>query len=811
MKPWILAAFAAVLLAALLLLWPAGPEKQPASPAASGTQTGPRTQRGGQVRGPSDAVTQTSGTAQNAATATAGPWSFAAQVVKAGDETPVSGAEVWLVGPGTRPPLRLISDENGRVAATDLPGYSYRLEIRAAGYAPVVDELLDLRDGGERRFGLQGGSGLSGRVTDADGNPLPTAEVTALSRFSPRGVPGDETSILTDHQGRFALLSLRPGVYFAEARSPGKAPARVGPFDLQSGDRMDDITIVLPDGGSIAGQVVDERGGGVAQARITAYDSDVSPRQLLAGQRLRPTASAYGDSGGAFTLTTLPRQGSMTLMAEAPGFVRGVAGNISIGRDDVQLRLTPMGAIDLTVVDDAAGEPVPVFEGCVALAASRDCAWRTFGNGRMLWEHLGPGTYRATVRSPRHSAVTAEHLVLAPGQTLRRTLRLAPGADITGTVVRQSDGSPLADAVVRVLNAGDIEYIHATVSPYVGGSMGGTRTGPDGRFVLSAPEDKPCQILATHDDYVGAVLAVPDPAEARDIVLRLADGGTLAGHIRDAAGKALEGVQVMARGDSMMKRGYSDETGAYELRGLQPGRTRVSVLFRGSGGDFSETEATVPVTAGKTYIRDFVRPDDGDRVARGRLLDAGGAAIQGYSVYVTTGGVTGENLTRDRMYYRALGGPVWRSSTDSEGVFEVDKLPADTPASALLFFNRHIPASPVQTSSAAWIAPLVVTARDQPPAHMVLQLPAGSAAGILRDTAGQPAPNGEIIITQVGPWGLWSVYGRSDTGGAFRLQPVFDAPMAIEAHHTSSGNALLENVTPANDIDIRLTPQQQEP
>ena len=738
-------------------------------------------------------------------------WSLSVQVLRATDDAPVAGAELWLVGPGVTPPRRLLTDDTGNASAADFDHFSYRLEIRAAGFAPVVEELLDLRDSGPFVYRLQSGAGLAGRVVDERNSPVARAQVTALGRFDRNGTPTDETNIMADTQGRFSLLSLRPGSYYLEARSGGHAPAKQGPFNLEPAATIEDIVIQLQPGGRISGRVEGPEGQPIPQARVAAYDAKISAAQLQNGQRQRPVAEGFSGGDGGFELTTLPADGSVTLSAEASGYLRSVKSNIAIGRDDVVLRLAPQGGLELTVQDAETRQPVMIFEGCIALAASRDCPWQTYSNGRMRRNNLGPGTYRAMLRSPRHGAVTVDGLIVVSGETLRKTVALPTATDITGTVVSDNDGSPLANAAVRILEPGDIEYIHASASPYTGGSMGGVRTGEDGRFRLAAAKDQAFQLLATHDEYIGNVQKVSDPAGASDIVLRLKSGGGLKGRITSATGLPLEAVQVMARSQSMMKRSHSNTEGLYELQGLMPGPQRVSVLFRSESGGFSEAEATVLVVAGETRSRDFSEPARGEGVVRGRVLGADGTPLQGYTVHVTIGDISADNLTRDRMYYRNLAAPVWRSSTGSDGGFMVENLPLDTPAVAMLFFNRHIPASPLKENAAAWVAPLVTTTADAPMAEIILQLPTGVMGGTLRDAAGSVVADGEVIASQQGPWGLWSVYGRSNAEGAFRVSPVFDAPMDVQAHHPRAGQAAQTGLSLSESLEISLSPPQPEP
>jgi hypothetical protein len=163
-----------------------------------------------------------------------------------------------------------------------------------------------------------GTGGISGAVIlGGTGSPVRRARVT-LSGAELRGT----RNVTTDEYGRFVFQMLPAGRFTMTASKAGfvnvaygaKRPGRPGtPIQLEDGQRLEKLSIVLPRGGVITGVVVDETGEPAPSTQVRAMRSVMrtGERSLAyAGQDQTDDRGIYrifGLQPGDYVLTAIPR------------------------------------------------------------------------------------------------------------------------------------------------------------------------------------------------------------------------------------------------------------------------------------------------------------------------------------------------------------------------------------------------------------------------------------------------------------------------------------------------------------------------
>jgi protocatechuate 3,4-dioxygenase beta subunit len=254
--------------------------------------------------------------------------------------------------------------------------------------------------------------------------------------------------------------------------------------------------------------------GGVLQA-FTIEVLFSNPHQL--GEACA-RASFENAPDGAFELEGLPA-GTLVIVAVADGFAPTLGAPfeaIPDARVDAgDLRLASGGALAGRVVDARNGSPVAgaAVEADMRSAFSfeptlLDASTRTDAHGAFAFDHLTPGEFTLSARTPELATRHTLAVVEAGARTDADPMRLVPGATLSG-VVLGPDGRPLAEATVQLTPAALSEL----------GGHRQARTDAAGRYVLErvAPGG---YVLSAHRSAPGPFAAIGDMrASQREITI----------------------------------------------------------------------------------------------------------------------------------------------------------------------------------------------------------------------------------------------------------------------------------------------------
>lgn len=486
----------------------------------------------------------------------------------------------------------------------------------------------------------QGSASVSGKLVDAD-----TLAALADAFVSIGGVSGS-----TAGDGSFTLTGVPSGTQTFTASKDAYEPHSRS-LEVKDNGVYNLGTIALtpkPPTATVKGVVTaEETGGAIAGASV----------------RLEGAAAltASTDGAGAFSFAGVA-PGTWTLRVTKPGYVdhsssRAITAPETNVGTIVLATIAPAPPTTATVtgrvLSDATGSPLGGALVRLALAgAARETT--TGADGRFTLASVNPGTWNLTVQLAGYATHATSRVVSLPTTDLGDVRLRGAGARVTGVVVSNATGAPVADARVSIATA-------------TGGASGST--GADGRFAIDGAPDGAAGIVVSHGRHLPLSIARTVAAPATDLgtlrldAARFESEGAFAGRVVDNATRApIAGavVAVAARvleTDAFGHFAMSGSSGTYALRVSRAGYTPLSTF--------------VVVTAGTSEWReialDAATLDPGELVLSGRIVDnATGFPIVGARANVWRVAPGGSLASGDGSHVEVI--------ADSTGAFEVPGL-----------------------------------------------------------------------------------------------------------------------------------------
>ena len=222
---------------------------------------------------------------------------------------PIAKANVMLQQQGGSTPKQGVTDNAGlarfRVSAGDYqvnwvhkPGYTFKRNA----------EVVTVKDGDTTgvELELQGQPKVRGIVVDAEGNPVPAAEVNTLPMGNPRVSSAKDGRFETSWNPQF-FGDTGEGTVWIVARHPERNLAAM----VENDEEAESLRIVLKAGCTISGRVIGQDDKAIPKAAVTV--------QVRAGRFSGSIGKQQTtDETGAYTFQTVPAGAKCTVSAHSP-------------------------------------------------------------------------------------------------------------------------------------------------------------------------------------------------------------------------------------------------------------------------------------------------------------------------------------------------------------------------------------------------------------------------------------------------------------------------------------------------------------
>ncbi|MEK7866557.1 MAG: carboxypeptidase regulatory-like domain-containing protein [Planctomycetota bacterium] len=578
------------------------------------------------------------------------------------DGAPIEGAVVtaaWY-GQGETPFRGTYSrmsatSADGRYEVQDLREGIHYLSATAPGHVQDVKEKVEA--GSENvDFKLTRAGRIEGRVVrKSDGSPIDSPAV-ACRLVSMQA--WEQNRVQVGEAGTFVVDGVGAGKHIIQARAKGFAPGQSAEFDVALGQTVTGIVVELTPGGGLRGVVRSARTKEpVAGATITRLEKlammDIDADTFLAN----PAGPCKTDEQGRFVMADVP-PGSLRIRVNHADFA-ALIRTVDIDEGEVteeEFLLGDAARIFGRVVDYGDRPRPGVTVSTITAAYTDQNSAQTDKDGKYELKGLAAGTYMVAIYEMGEGAAGAKMnmrtVVVKEGESVQVDFTPSDGVRLYGSV-RQGG---------RVQSKVQLQFF-ATSG---GGAMMSAQTDDSGGYELTGVRPGEYSVIVGKTMMKCAI-----PAGQREVKQDFdLPTGAVSGRVYDVRTRAkVAGAEVQAYRTGGTKGGMadfleryagsatSDEEGAYELSGLDPGEYVLQVSKEGYA-----VEMTAP----------FAMPADGNVGGMDFLL-SGGAKIEGIVLDDARRPVTGATFSlRDRKTGTIVAQTeVWSAQSDENGRFSL--------------------------------------------------------------------------------------------------------------------------------------------
>jgi Carboxypeptidase regulatory-like domain len=432
-------------------------------------------------------------------------------------------------------------------------------------------------------FTLATGGSMIGSVRDQDGRPVANAEVHIGSSLAYI----EDAEARTDDTGRYVLGHIREGTHGVIASAKGYLDAFRTPFEVNRNQTAIGPDFEMMAAPTLRGHVLDEHGVPLANADISGIPSVPESGSMV---------SAVSEADGSFVLpltANSPYALEVLLDGYEPYHHNDLKNIYSPGTEDIVCVLKRDVTTTFQVVDADNDRPIQQF----ALEVLRNkghsarpydttstdwtLSYASHPDGRLT---LGarPGIDRYRVAAPEYARQEGE-IVHEPQLSGQQVLRLVRGAALTGVVTLGR--GPVADAQLRVERGtmqgawdgrgyGDpLHFQPQTGYVYFTASDG------HGRFHVGGLDPGEYRVKAQMKERSALANVTIGNEHEHDIgTLELLASCAIRGRVVVDRGIAPGALHVLLDAEAGHVTAVTDVLGAFEFRGVAPGKHEVSVM-----------------------------------------------------------------------------------------------------------------------------------------------------------------------------------------------------------------------------------------
>jgi len=578
------------------------------------------------------------------------------------------------------------TNASGAFRFEDLPpNLRYRATILLRGTPPATSEVVTPGPGESAVLGdlvVGRGGAVSGTVLDTRGLPVNLAFVAAVP-LPPTGAVSEilpffemEGGARTDAQGSFEVRGLPAGrlLVAAQGLDLGTAQAEI---TLGPDGRVGGLLLRLVEGDWIEGTI----SGGAWEEEIEGAVVRAEP--LGDGPRFLVEADDFGE----FEIEGVPAGIVYLLTIEAPGFAPATVARAMAGDDEIEVRLQPRPWIRGEITeDDGSWMPharfgvFPVDQiPSLRVIGTDGLAHRANEDGEFAVPVDGPGAYRIVAVAPGFTPTRSEVIQVPSTGVEEVEIVLWKGAAIEGTVTGGNRLLPAEVALYEPAASGATERDASGARvPSKGSLVAVARADGRGRFLFSlAPEGR----YFLEARLEGFAPARSEPFEvgrgaASRIVqdLALARPAQVVGRIEGAASSPAD-LRVVALGpDGEVRSAAPDESGAFRMGNLPPGRhlllllpaerplAEIAWLEESAARRTAIATSEVRLAEGETAETVLTAGASGGRTLRG-IVRRNGLPAAGFSVAC---------VPESEVESPAASASAATALTDAEGTFSVE-------------------------------------------------------------------------------------------------------------------------------------------